>query len=106
MLYEVITKSSGEIEFDQIENKLTGILNITESDDEGQLLQVRIHLQGKIIDNCIYLKSTDATITNGPADTVYYLDNYEGCLNSEGKILGSSVDEQGVCGIFVIERAS
>lgn len=86
-------------------NKLWGEIEMTENIKGHSPLHLTQKLAGIVIDKKIVLKGTSYKILNGGDNrTEYSLDNWEGNINSEGKIIGSSIDQEGTCGIFVMEH--
>ena len=96
--------TSGIVKFIQKGNKLTGTMDVTETIEDEAPIQVKQTIEGHIEENRITFKALDFKIINGPDDAEYCLDNWEGTMNSIGQIIGSSIDEQGLCGVFIMER--
>lgn len=97
--------SSGIATLNQDGNRLWGEIEMTETLKGEPPLHIIQKLAGIILDKKVVLKGTQYKILNGGNDkSEYSLDNWEGNINSEGKIIGSSIDQQGICGIFVMEN--
>lgn len=97
--------STGTAKLFQEGNRLWGEILMTENIKGKSPLHLVQNLAGIVFERKIVLKGVSYNILNGGDDkTEYSLDNWEGSINSEGKIIGSSIDHQGVCGIFVMER--
>ncbi len=97
---------NGEAKLFQEDNKLWGEIEMTENIKGQSPLHLIQKLAGIVLDKKIVLKGTSYKILNGgDFRTEYSLDNWEGNINSEGKIIGSSIDQEGTCGIFVMERS-
>ena len=96
--------SSGIATLTQEDNRIWGEIEMTENIKGEAPLHLIQKLSGIILDRKIVLKGTGYKILNGgDYKSEYSLDNWEGNINSEGKIIGSSIDQEGICGIFVME---
>lgn len=83
-----------------------GSIELTETLHGEAPIQLIQKIEGLILEDKIILKGTSCKITNGgDSETEYSLDTWEGTLNSDGIIIGSSIDQQGVCGIFTMNRS-
>lgn len=85
-------------------NRLTGILEFTETIEREMPFSVKCHLQGNIDGNNIIFHIKDYKIINSSVPIEYYPESREGIINVNGQIVGSSHDEQDICGVFVFER--
>lgn len=97
--------STGIAHLHQEDNRLWGEIEMTENIKGQSPLHLIQNLAGIVFERKIVLKGVSYKILNGGDHrTEYSLDNWEGNINSEGKIIGSSIDQQGICGIFVMEK--
>jgi len=97
-------KDEGKAELEQVGHKLFGTLEFTETIEEEAPFKVRCKLEGTIDDNNVVLNVVEFKIIESSEPIDYYPEKREGMINSNGQIVGSSEDEQGVCGVFVMER--
>ena len=88
------------------DDKLVGDITILESSFEAAPFYVKEMVEGIVIGTKVILKSTSCEIINGTNFSEYFLDSWEGQLNSEGQIVGYSIDTAGVCGVFLLKRAN
>ncbi len=86
------------------ENEIKGILEITESIKGDEPFKVKCEIKGTVDGNHIELHVISFEILDSSEEIEYYPESREGILNVNGQIVGSSEDEQGVCGVFVMER--
>jgi hypothetical protein len=97
--------STGTAKIFQQDDLLSGEISMTLNIKDETPLHLIQTLEGIVIDSKIVLKGSSYRIVNGGnSESEYSLDNWEGTLNSEGKIIGCSIDLQGICGVFTMER--
>lgn len=84
--------------------QIHGFLEYTENIDDDEPFTIRQHVTGEIEDDKLYLNGISYEILNGDEDITYNLDTWEGLITSEGKIVGSTFDNEEVFGVFVLER--
>ena len=93
----------GEAVLAQAGSRVYGILDFTERIEDETPFKVKCHLEGKLDGEKIKLEVVDFEImASEPIE--YYPEIREGVINSNGQIVGSSEDEQGVCGVFIMEK--
>ena len=97
-------KDEGAAELNQIGKDITGVLEFTETIEDESPFKVRCELQGSVVGNMVTLNVVNFKILSSKEPIEYYPETREGIINANGQIVGSSEDEQGVCGIFVFER--
>ncbi|TLX75219.1 hypothetical protein E9993_09975 [Labilibacter sediminis] len=97
-------KDEGVAELNQEANDITGVLSFTEIIEGEEAFEVRCQLKGTISDHEITLNVVEYEIVSSSEPIEYYPETREGIVNVNGQIVGSSEDEQGVCGVFVLER--
>ncbi len=91
-------KDKGEAILHQMNDILEGKLSFTEYIDEEEPFKVTCDLKGTINGNEVEFNVENCQ-TGGEE---YYPEVRNGIINNKGQIVGSSVDEQGVCGVFVL----
>lgn len=96
--------NSGFAHIEQDEDRISGKLELKEQLHDEEPIDVVLNFEGLIMGNKIIFKGNDFRLVNGPDDCEYALDSWEGILNSEGKIVGSSIDQEGICGVFLMEK--
>lgn len=97
--------NSGFAFLDQEDDRITGRLELTEQLHDETPIHVVQEIEGLVMGGKIIFKGNEFKLMNGTEDCEYALDSWEGILNSEGKIVGSSIDEQGICGVFIMEKS-
>ncbi len=97
-------KDEGVAILAQAGDRLYGVLDFTEYIDKETPFQVKCQLEGKVDGDKVSLEMVDYEIISvEPFE--YFPEKREGVINKNGQIVGSSEDEQGVCGVFVFEKA-
>ncbi len=97
-------KDEGVAIFAQAGERVFGILDFTEYIDGDTPFQVKCQLEGKVDGNKVFLEMVDHEVLSvEPFE--YFPEKREGIINQNGQIVGSSEDGQGVCGVFVFEKA-
>lgn len=84
--------------------KITGKIEYTELIDDEVPFHIQQSIEGLILNNKVVFKGTSYKVLNGEEGLEYSLDSWEGQLNSEGRIIGYSIDQSGICGIFTLDR--
>lgn len=97
-------KDAGLAELVQFKDEITGILKFTETIEGEDSFSVKCQLSGFIKENMVTLNVASFEIIESSQPIDYYPEIREGIVNVKGQIVGSSEDEQGVCGVFVFER--
>ncbi|MGQ1784157.1 MULTISPECIES: hypothetical protein [unclassified Saccharicrinis] len=96
-------KDEGEVVLTQAGNRVYGILGFTEFIEDEIPFKVKCHLDGRLEGNKIKFEVVGVELSS--TETLeYFPEKREGIINANGQIVGSSEDEQGVCGVFVMER--
>ncbi len=93
----------GTADFVQKGNVLNGELLFTEKIDDEPAFVVRCSVKGIVENNNVFFEVTEFAIDSN-IDIEYFPEKREGIVNVQGQIVGSSEDEQGICGVFVMER--
>ncbi len=97
-------KDEGEAELKQVGSEITGTLKFTEFIDEEPPFEVKCELKGSLNGNKILLHVVSYEILNSTIQIEYFPEVRDGIINANGQIVGSSEDEQGVCGVFILEK--
>lgn len=90
-------KDEGEALLRQDGSQLKGTLSFIESIDDDEPFSVECIIEGDVNNQQVEIRVTSFK-TN---DVEYYPETRVGTINNKGQIVGSSEDEQGVCGVFV-----
>lgn len=85
-------------------NKLSGVLEFTEYIQEEAPFKIKCNISGFAEGEKVILKVDEYEIIDTKEEIEYYAETREGIINSNGQIVGSSEDDQGVCGVFVFEK--
>ncbi len=93
----------GTAEFIQDGNGIKGELLFTEKIEDDPDFEVHSTVKGFVDDNNVFFDVIKFVIDSN-ADIEYFPEKREGIVNIQGQIVGSSVDEQGICGVFIMER--
>ncbi len=97
--------NSGYAKLTQEDNKLWGIFELTETLRGHAPIYVIQKVEGIVMEGKIIIKGTSIDLINGgDENTEYSPDTWEGTLNSDGNIIGSSIDQEGICGVFTMCR--
>lgn len=96
-------KDEGEAVLVQAGTRVYGILDFTERIEDETPFKVKCHLEGTYEEDTVKLDVVDFEIMSSE-QIEYFPESREGVINANGQIVGSSEDEQGVCGVFVMEK--
>ncbi len=97
--------SSGEVILFHDGNTLTAEFVFTEKVDNGYEIRVEETAIGEIIDGKAILESSEVNAWNKEGELVKYLpNNFEINIMSETKIVGSTYDQDLVCGVFIMNK--
>lgn len=96
--------NSGFATIHQDDDKFIGKLELTEKLLDEPPIHLEQTIEGLVMGRKVIFKGKDFKLINGPDECEYALDSWEGTINSEGKIIGSSIDQHGICGVFTMER--
>ncbi|MCG8410931.1 MAG: hypothetical protein MI739_06585 [Bacteroidales bacterium] len=97
-------KSAGQVELKQSNNIVSGIFTFTEEVDNDYKIDVVEKVEGTISDNKLLLKSIEVKATQNSQEINYLPNTFDIYLVSENKLVGSTFDNEDVCGVFVMER--
>lgn len=97
-------KARGLLRIHQQENTIRGVLEFEERLDNYPAFRVKEHVSGQVNGYELTLSGTDFELFGAPEDLDYCLDSWQGVFTIEKKIVGSSQDADGNCGIFVLQR--
>lgn len=96
-------KSFGKAELKQNDTEISGVFTFTEEVQGDYRIEVSEHVKGYLKDGKVDLKSTKVTAKQN-GNPIHYLHNtFEIKHISENRLVGSTYDSEGVCGVFVLE---
>lgn len=96
--------TKGSVTFIQNGDKLFGTAILTEFQDGDSPFEVKQEIEGIVMENNVVFKGIQFELVSPEIDCDYYLDSWEGKINSAGDIIGSSIDQSGACGVFIMKR--
>ena len=99
-------KSVGEVDFIQAENEVIGLFTFTESVDGFYTVEVSEKVKGTIKDGTVLLESFEVEAMENNTKADYYPNTFDVQLIAASKMVGSTFDNDSVCGVFVLERKS
>ena len=88
----------------QTDKNITGTMIYTEIIEKEPPFTIKCHLKGLVSNNNIEIKILDCEIIDGDRNIEFVLGKLNGSINSKGDIVGSTIDNDGVCGVFTLER--
>lgn len=97
-------KSEGEVEFTQDGNVVSGIFTFTEIVENDYKINVTEKVKGTMADGKLLLESFEVKALQNGRLIKYLPNTFEVHLVSEDKLVGSTYDNEDVCGVFVLER--
>ncbi len=97
-------KDEGYAELMHSGDVINGNLEYTEFIENENSFKVKCELEGKVENNSVIFNVTKFKILSSAEPIEYYPEQREGIVNANGQIVGSSEDEQGICGVFVFDR--
>ncbi|MFA8301181.1 MAG: hypothetical protein ACEPOV_13520 [Hyphomicrobiales bacterium] len=97
-------KDFGFAEWKQNENVISGIVEFTECINERESFKVRLQIEGEVEGVHVFFSAKSYSIIESKEPVEYCLDSWEGIVNKHGQIVGSSYDEDGICGVFTMTR--
>ncbi|QZT37848.1 hypothetical protein K5X82_02860 [Halosquirtibacter xylanolyticus] len=101
-----IGNDTGFAVFKVIEDKIYGKIKVTEQIEGDAAFVVEHQIEGHVEENQFSFCSVRSEVLYSIEHIDYELDEWEGTLTQEGRIVGSSMDDQGTCGVFVMEKIS
>ena len=96
--------SVGEVLLLQKDEMLYAEFSFVEQIEGDYRIEVFEKLQGKIEDNKVLLESIEVIAKNSNGIIKYLPNSFEVHIMSDNKLVGSSFDEDNVCGVFTMER--
>lgn len=97
-------KSDGVVEIKQSGNKIVARFPFPEEVKSNYKIEVVEKTKGTISDDKILLESVQVKAIQGNKEIDYLPNNFEVHLVSENRLVGSTYDSEGICGVFVMER--
>lgn len=97
-------KDNGFAELKQNGTKITGILNYTELIKGEEAFEVKQKIEGNFSEGKLTIKGISIELIGVDSEFVYNLDTWEGTINKDNIIVGSSYDEEDCFGVFTLTR--
>jgi hypothetical protein len=98
--------SKGECKITQENNSVFAEFHFTEQVSGDYKIDVYEKTKGEIIDGKLLLESIEVLATDGEKNIGYLPNTYELHLVSDKKLVGSTFDDEIVCGVFVLDKIS
>ncbi|QZE15429.1 hypothetical protein K4L44_06245 [Halosquirtibacter laminarini] len=86
------------------DDQVVGKIKVTEQIEGDASFVVEHQIEGEVDGDSFRFRSVKSNILYSLEPIHYELDQWEGTFTEEGKIVGASIDDQGTCGVFVMER--
>jgi len=83
---------------------LDGELEFTERIEDDTPFSIKLKVKGTRKGNKVKFKATTILWLKTDEPMTYNLDKWEGIVNPQGVIVGSSIDAEGVCGVFTLRK--
>ena len=99
-----VGNDNGFINITQYGNSFTGKMHYVETIYGEESFTICQTVEGFIEGNQIQFSGVGYDILKGDDNIEYELDSWVGEITDNGIIIGSSEDEEGVCGVFVMQR--
>lgn len=96
--------SQGEVKLVQTDNTVYGEFTFVEKVEGNYEIEVFEKVKGEIVEGKALLKSIEVKALQDGKEVSYLGNNFEVHLVSDSKLVGSSYDEEEVCGVFTLER--
>uniref|UniRef100_UPI00321684D3 hypothetical protein n=1 Tax=uncultured Draconibacterium sp. TaxID=1573823 RepID=UPI00321684D3 len=96
--------SEGEVKISQTGNEVNAIFTFTEKVENDYEINVIEKVQGTIIKGKILLESSYVKATQNDREISYIPNTFEVHRILPDKIIGSTYDNENVCGVFVLDR--
>ena len=97
-------KSEGEVDFIQAGKQVIGIFTFTERVENEYKIDVTEKVKATISDGKVLLQSIEVSALQDGRLIDYLPNTFDGHLVSENKLVGSTYDNEDVCGVFILER--
>ena len=95
---------SGLLKLTESAGALEGELEFTEVIEGDAPFSIRLKIKGKRMIRDVKFKAVSILWLQTDEPMTYNLDKWEGIINSQGVIVGNSIDAEGVCGVFTLRR--
>jgi len=96
--------SEGEVKLIQTDDKVYGEFSFVEKVEGDYEIEVFEKVRGEISEGKVLLESTSVKALQDGKEVSYLGNNFEVHLVSDSKLVGSSYDDENVCGVFTLER--
>lgn len=97
-------KNEGYAYLMQNGNKIHGNMVFTEHIEGENTFKIRCDIEGEMENGTLNLETTECQIIEGDKNTEYVTGALTGTVNSKGEIVGSTVDKDGINGVFIFKR--
>lgn len=97
-------KSIGKANLQQNGDRVSGIFTFTEEIENDYKIEVIEKVQGKIAKGKVLLESMEVKAIQNNKEIHYLSNSFDVFLVSENRLVGSTYDNENVCGVFVMER--
>ncbi|MDA3865479.1 MAG: hypothetical protein PF489_01885 [Salinivirgaceae bacterium] len=97
-------KSIGEVELMQTGDVVSGEFSFTEAVENEYKIDVTEKVKGVVSDGVVLLESIAVKAIQDHKEINYLPNSFNVHLVAENKLVGSTFDSEGVCGVFVMER--
>lgn len=94
----------GRLSWTESGGVLDGELEFTEVIEGDAPFSIRLKIKGKRDGFNVKFKATSILWLQTDEPMTYNLDKWEGIVNPQGVVVGSSIDADGVCGVFTLRR--
>lgn len=98
-------KDKGFAVLEQQGDVVTGYVEFTESIEDEEPFGVRQHVEGTFDGSALDLKGIKIEMLEEDNHIEYHPDHWEGIMNVQGQLVGSSSDGFGTFGVFVMEKS-
>jgi len=97
-------KDYGIAEIKQECEKITGLITYTEAINDEEPFNVEQEISGTFSDNKLNIQGISIKLIGVDSEFVYNLDTWEGTMNKDNNIIGSSYDNEGCFGVFTLKK--
>ena len=94
----------GVMELIEKSGVLEGELEFTETIEDEAPFSIRLKVSGKRNGRGVKFEAISVLWLHAEEPMSYNLDCWEGIINPQGIIVGSSIDTENVCGVFTLRR--
>lgn len=99
-----VGNDNGWLSWTDTSGVLEGELEFTERIEDDAPFSIRLKIKGTRKGSKVKFKATAILWLKTDEPMTYNLDKWEGIVNTQGVIVGSSIDAEGVCGVFTLRK--